>query len=96
MNIEGGDETYGIASAELFQTKSLEPGQCRYVNRRHGGPMLSSGSALILYHGDLLLFREKQTEPREFVARFWEGKLQWIRDLEIYPANLNGLLGRGP
>lgn len=46
------------------------------------------GTRIIAYHGDILLYGAS----RRFVARFTNGRLEWIRPLDDYPEENRVLL----
>jgi hypothetical protein len=47
---------------------------------------------VIAYHGDILLYGARKEETLELVARFTNGRLEWIRRLEDYPEANRALL----
>jgi hypothetical protein len=101
--LEGGAADLGIDPGETFQTKSLEPGLCRYLVSDDGRLCVSdfdgdlgdrtSTKEEIKFHGDILLFRCRDSAPREVVARFSDGRLEWIRPLEAYSLTLAEIRG---
>jgi hypothetical protein len=51
------------------------------------------GDTVIDYHGDILLHGvQPDYSPKEFVARFTHGRVEWIRPAEEYPEENRRLL----
>jgi hypothetical protein len=54
---------------------------------------IPAGEKVIDYHGDILLYRSLPDDAlHNVVARFTNGKLEWIRSLEDYPEENRCLL----
>lgn len=76
----------------LFRYES-DPGR---THPGTGSPLpgrVPCGERAIDYHGDLLLYHCGPGEsPRELVARFTHGRLEWLRALDEYPEENHALL----
>jgi hypothetical protein len=56
------------------------------------GRRVHAKDMVIAYHGDILLYGTGKDENLELVARFTNGRLEWIRRLEDYPEANRALL----